>query len=285
MGEGALIVARAALMVDVALLMGLPLFWWVMGGAGRASAVAWLAVGGLLLSAFWLMASTAAMTGTSILAPDWASVAVLLTMTPIGPVLTVRACTLLLALLLALAGRTRLAIVPGALAAATLAWSGHAGASEGMAGTLHRAADVAHVWAAAAWIGALAGLLHATLRLRSGHDPRPVATMLARFALMGTLVVATLVVSGAMNLVMIAGVAQIPALAGSRYGWLLAVKLLLFALMLGLAAANRWRLTPTLERGGDGALVRLRWSLLIETSAAVAIIGLVAWLGTLDPMA
>ncbi|MFY9350935.1 MAG: copper homeostasis membrane protein CopD [Sphingobium sp.] len=285
MGEGALIAVRAALMLDLALLLGLPLFWWVMGRAGRAAMIAWLAVGGLLLSAFWLIASTAAMTGTTVLAPDWASVAVLLTMTPIGPVLAVRACALLLSLLLALAGRVRLAIVPAALAAATLAWTGHAGATEGLGGTLHRAADVAHIWAAAAWIGALAALLHAALRLRSGHDPRPVATMLARFALMGTLVVATLVVSGAVNLVMIAGLAELLALLGSRYGWLLAAKLGLFALMLGLAAANRWRLTRALERGGDGALVHLRRSLLVETSAAVAIIGLVAWLGTLDPMA
>lgn len=285
MGEGALIAARFALMIELALLMGLPLFWWIMGRAGRASTVAWLALGGLLLSAFWLLASTAAMTGTPVLVPDWASVAVLLTMTPIGPVLAVRACALLLALLLALAGRGPLAIAPAALAAATLAWTGHAGATEGLAGTLHRAADVAHIWAAAAWVGALAALLHAALRLQSGHDPRPVAMMLVRFALMGTLVVATLVVSGAVNLVMIAGLAELPALLGSRYGWLLAAKLLLFGLMLGLAAANRWRLTPALERGGDGALVHLRWSLLVETSAAAAIIGLVAWLGTLDPMA
>lgn len=283
MGEGALIAARTALMLDLALLMGLPLFWWIMGRAGAASAIAWLALGGLLLSAFWLLAGTAAMTGTSILAPDWASAAVLLTMTPIGPVLAVRACALLLALLLALAGRSRLAIAPAALAAATLAWTGHAGATEGLAGTLHRAADVAHIWAASAWIGALAALLLAALRLRPGHDPRPVATMLARFALMGALVVATLVVSGAINLVMIAGLAQWPALAGSSYGWLLAAKLGLFALMLGLAAVNRWRLTPALERGGEGAPGHLRWSLLVETSAAVAIIGLVAWLGTLDP--
>ncbi|MFB0874224.1 MULTISPECIES: copper homeostasis membrane protein CopD [unclassified Sphingobium] len=285
MGEGALIAARFALMMDLALLLGLPLFWWVMGRAGRGAAAAWLALGGLLLSAFWLVASTAAMTGTSVLAPDWASVAVLLTMTPIGPVLAVRACALLLALLLALAGRLRLAIVPSALAVATLAWTGHAGATEGLAGTLHRAADIAHVWAASAWIGALAALLHAALRLRQGHDPRPVAAMLARFALMGTLVVATLVVSGAVNLILITGLVEMTKLPGSRYGWLLAAKLLLFALMLGLAAANRWRLTPALERGGDGALRHLRWSLLVETSAAVAIIGLVAWLGTLDPMA
>jgi putative copper resistance protein D len=97
---------------------------------------------------------------------------------------------------------------------------------------------------------------------------------------------ATLVISGAINAIMIVGLAQLPLLIGSLYGWLLGAKLALFALMLALAAANRWRLTPALEgRAPARALTHLRLSLVVETSAAIAIIGLVAWLGTLDPTA
>lgn len=284
MTEGALIGARWALMIDLALLMGLPLFWWAMGIVGRRSVLAAMALGGMMLSALWLLASAAAMTGTPISSPDWASAQILLTMTPIGPVLAVRGTALLLALAcLILPQGLRVALIPAAVAAATLAWTGHAGATEDMAGTLHRAADVAHIWAAAGWIGALAVLLHAVVTRR--HDVQRVAAMLSGFALMGTLIVATLIVSGAINLVMIVGLAQLPALAGSRYGLLLGAKLGLFGLMLGLAAVNRWRLTPLLERGEtQRAIAHLRLSLGIETGAAVAIIGLVAWLGTLDPM-
>jgi putative copper resistance protein D len=288
MTEGALIGARFALMIDLALLMGLPLFWWVMGMAGRKRVVALLAVGGLALSALWLLASAAAMTGTPITSPDWASARILLTMTPIGPVLAVRGAALLVVLAAgALPRGTRWALVPAAVAVATLAWTGHAGATEALAGSLHRAADVAHIWAASGWIGALAVLLCAVTRLRKDEDARPAATVLARFALMGTLVVATLIVSGAINAVMIVGLSQLPQLVGSRYGWLLGGKLALFGLMLGLAAANRWWLTPALEEDAAPAraVAHLRLSLLLETSAAVAIIGLVAWLGTLDPMA
>jgi len=55
--------------------------------------------------------------------------------------------------------------------------------------------------------------------------------------------------------------------------------------MLALAALNRWRLTPALERGTPQQATRhLRLSLTVETIAALAIIGLVAWLGTLDPL-
>ena len=92
-----------------------------------------------------------------------------------------------------------------------------------------------------------------------------------------------MVVTGVVNSLMIVGIADLPALAGSRYGWLLGGKLLLFAGMLGLAALNRWRLTPALERG-DGAIGALRLSLAVETGAAIAIMTLVALLGTLDPM-
>jgi putative copper resistance protein D len=284
MTEGALIGARFALMIDLALLMGLPLFWWAMGMAGRKSVLVVLALGGMVLSALWLLASAAAMTGTPISSPDWASAQILLTMTPIGAVLAVRGGALLLTLgCLLLPQGLRVALIPAAVAAATLAWTGHAGATEDMAGTLHRAADVAHIWAAAGWIGALAVLLRAVVTLR--YDVQRVAAMLGGFALMGTLIVATLIISGAINLLVIVGLADLPALVGSHYGLLLGIKLVLFGLMLGLAAVNRWRLTPLLERGDRQlAIAHLRLSLAIETSAAIAIIGLVAWLGTLDPI-
>jgi putative copper resistance protein D len=76
----------------------------------------------------------------------------------------------------------------------------------------------------------------------------------------------------------------------SLYGWLLLAKLTLFGAMLLLAAANRWQLTPRLEAaayGGDAAaaLRHLRLSLLVETGLAILILGLVAALGTLDPLA
>ena len=263
MDGGVLVFARFGLMADLALLMGLPLFWWAMGMAGSRMVLVALALGGMALSALWLLASGASMTGTAMLPPDWATAEILLTMTPIGPVLAVRAAALLAALGLAVAGRTRLVLIPAAVAAATIAWTGHAGATEDMTGTIHRAADVAHIWAASGWIGALAALLHAVTAHRPQVDR--VAVMLAKFSLLGTVFVATLVVTGVVNSLM------------------LGAKLLLFVGMLGLAALNRWRLMPALERG-DGAIGALRLSLAVETGAAIAIMALVALLGTLDPM-
>ena len=287
MGD-ALIAARFVLMIDLALLMGLPLFWWLMGMQVRRRLVILLALGGLATSGVWLLASAAAMTGMPLMPPDWATAQILLTMTPIGTVLMVRAVALLLTLLIAALPRgNHWAILPAAIAAATLAWTGHAGATEDIAGSLHRAVDVAHIWAASAWLGALAVLLHAVVMLpATSSNVQRIARMLSQFAIIGTVIVATLIVSGIVNGIMIVGVTNLPALTGSSYGWLLAAKLALFALMLGLAAANRWRLSPALEHGPPARpLAHLRLSLLLETSAAIAIIGLVAALGTLDPMA
>ena len=82
---------------------------------------------------------------------------------------------------------------------------------------------------------------------------------------------------------------SLPGLALAR---LLALKLLLFAAMLALAAANRWRLTPALEAAlidsdADPAMAAaaMRRSLIAELMAGAAILALVAWLGTLDPFA
>lgn len=60
--------------------------------------------------------------------------------------------------------------------------------------------------------------------------------------------------------------------------------------MLLLAADNRFFLTPALAAAlkvGDGssAVRSLRRSLLIESSCAIAILALVAWLGLLAPPA
>lgn len=288
--DGVLIAARFALYADLAALAGLPLFWWSMGGRVRRGVIAALAVSGFALSALWLLASAAGMAGTPLLSPDWSVVEILLKETPVGTVLAVRAVSLLsiLPLLFRRGGGWNAAIaLPAAIAAATLAWSGHAAASEGLAGSAHRVADALHVLAAAGWFGALLALLGGVL---AGREIGQTAAMLERFSLFGTLFVATLIVTGAFNAVMIVGIPNLPALLHSRYGWLLLAKLALFGAMLLLAAANRWRLTPKLEAaledGNTGAaLGHLRLSLLVETSLAIIILGLVAALGTLDPLA
>ncbi|MGF2508145.1 CopD family protein, partial [Ralstonia pseudosolanacearum] len=107
------------------------------------------------------------------------------------------------------------------------------------------------------------------------------------FAGLGTLIVATLAVTGAANYLLIVG-PTVEGLFTTVYGGLLLAKLAVFALMLGLAAANRFRLSPRLAaavRSGDpaGAVSALRASLIAEACLGGIILGLVAWLGVLSP--
>jgi putative copper resistance protein D len=73
------------------------------------------------------------------------------------------------------------------------------------------------------------------------------------------------------------------ALWTSLWSKVLAAKLLLFAAMLGLAALNRWRLTPALAANAAGSGKQLRRSLCAETGLALGVLALVAVLGLLDP--
>ena len=93
-----------------------------------------------------------------------------------------------------------------------------------------------------------------------------------------------LLATGIANTLIIAG---LPMDFSTVWFGLLATKLGLFAVMLGLAAANRWWLTPALAQaltsGQPGSLRAIRLSLLLETGAACAIVAIVAALGTLAP--
>jgi putative copper resistance protein D len=76
----------------------------------------------------------------------------------------------------------------------------------------------------------------------------------------------------------------------SAYGILLLAKVGVFIGMLGLAAANRFHLTPALSQGlasgqPASAIAELRRSVFLETAAGLSILVLVGILGTLAPIA
>jgi len=145
--------------------------------------------------------------------------------------------------------------------------------------------------AAGAWTGALLGLILLVTRPAPRVDGPHLALThraLHGFGTVGTIVVATLAVTGLINAWLLVGPGNIPALATTLYGQLLLAKLALFAAMMGLAALNRFRLTPRFETSIAAAnhrvaLGTLRRSLAVEAGCAVTILALVAWLGTLEP--
>lgn len=300
-----LIAVRLALYVTLSGLFGLSAFsLYGLKGAERAEALAlrpWLVGSGLLGLLFSLVALAllaASMAG----APPWPidreAIGMLLSGSATGTAWEARMVALATASVLALIASARtallsLVVLAAAVALATLAWTGHGAMDDGVAGWVHLAADLLHLLAGGAWVGALLalGLLvarptgrvdaaHLTLSHRALHG----------FGAVGTVLVGTIVVTGLVNAWLLVGFANLPHLWATLYGQLLVAKLALFGVMLGLASLNRFRLTPAFEcaivaADHSGALGALRRSLAIEAACAVAILALVAWLGTLAPPA
>lgn len=300
--DGPLIAVRFALYATLSSLFGLAAFGLhALRGAARGRALAWaqwltgFALVALALSVVAIVLLAAAMAGTAPWPVDLATVALLLGGSATGTAWIVRMVALAVALLCALAsrggGRSLAGVAAGgAVALATLAWTGHGAMDEGAAGWVHLLADIVHMLAGGAWIGALLGLILMVVRAGDAAHLRATHGALHGFAATGTVLVACVVATGLVNAALLVGVAGLPRLFITLYGQLLLAKVALFGAMLVLAALNRFRLTPAFDRAitlGDTARARgaLRRSLVSETGCAVAILALVAWLGTLEPPA
>ena len=300
-----LIAVRLALYLALSGLFGLSAFSLYGLHAGeRSNALPlrpWLVGSGLaalLLSGIALALLAAAMAGAPAWPIDREAIGMLLTGTATGTAWQARMVALVVASVVALiaAGRAvRLGVVAlsAGIALATLAWTGHGAMDDGARGWVHLLADILHLLAAGAWVGALLGLTLLVTRPADRVDAahlRLTHRALHGFGLVGTIVVGAIVVTGLANGWLLVGLGNLPNLPFTLYGQLLLAKLALFGAMLGLASLNRFRLTPAFERSiaasnHRGAIGALRRSLAIETTCAVTVLALVAWLGTLEPPA
>lgn len=197
-----------------------------------------------------------------------------------GQAMLVRAAVLAALLIPALARRPWAALGLSGIAAASLAFGGHAAGGEGTLGLLRLGADMLHLLAAGVWLGALIAFV---TRAFEGMEAETFEA-LARFSGVGVGSVVVLAATGLANALWDSGGAPLAALA-TAWGRLLLLKLGLVGVMLALAALNRWRLVPALAQGGAPAdRARLRLSLAAETLLGVAVLLLVSLLGQLSPL-
>lgn len=301
------VVVRFGLYPDLMILFGVPLFSIYNGRTEIAAAerrrlrglYLATAIIGLALSGLSMAVLAASMAGVSLREVDADTVSMLATGTAIGWAWQVRIAALIVAIVAALAlsperrfGSWSLSAL-GGVALASLAWTGHGAMNEGLTGDIHVVADIVHLLAAGAWVAAIfafAVLLVRALRSRSWPAIERTHAALARFAIVGSIAVALLVTTGLVNMWLLVGWTGLASIGSSLYLQLLTVKLLLFLGMLGLAAMHRFSMTPALAdalAGGDPstAVVRIRRSVALEAILGIAILALVAWLGTLAPPA
>lgn len=298
MSEPFVYALRFLLYVDLMLLFGVPLFARSQRLAPLQVWRSWgllLAIAGLVMV---LLDATLRVSTLLDIAPDALGVddlAWFIGATTAGRAALVRGAVLALLLLLLLPRRQHARqLLPqtalAAIALASLAWNGHAGAGDYLQGWPRLSAGIIHLLAAGAWLGAimaLLGLLRRSLQQPSGERAAALLAGLRGFALPGTVIVALLAVTGSFSYIDLGG--SIASLTGTTHGRWLSFKLLLVAGMLLLAALHRWRLVPALAAALQTRAVHplraLRRSLALEALLALLVLACVAVLGTLDPTA
>ncbi len=182
-------------------------------------------------------------------------------------------------------------ILAGGLIAA-LTWAGHAAATQGQGRIIHLVADSIHLLAVGVWLGGLLPLaLLLTRAWRSTGSAWAAVAQEAtrRFSKLGLISVGCLVLTGAVNSLMIVG--DIPHLVGTTYGRLLLLKLSVLLPLVAIAAVNLLRLRPQLLASPDSdsddwpreLLRRLRRNVIGETCLGGAILLIVGALGITPP--
>lgn len=294
MEPGLIHLVRWALYVDIGLIFGLPAAAMAVGGRYELARWRGLLIGASLicvpLSIFGFLLHVAEMAGISLNAVDWSLALTILMSSNLGLAFIARCLAALAYSVLMGKGRPNTAMIAGGMAAITLAWSGHGGSSEGALGVVRLIGDMLHILAASAWVGALVLFILTLFSARpsSGDDAARSGALLSAFALPGTIIVCSILLTGISNMLFIAPPSAWPHMADGSYGRAMFIKLVLFFGMLSLATINRFVLTPRLLEGDGDHAVNVRAakiSIAAETVAGIAILALVAWLGMLDPAA
>lgn len=280
---------RFALYAVLGVLFGVPVAAVLTQAKGGLATVRPLmvmaAIIGIPSSIAGYLQTVAEMAGTSLRDLDWQLAGGLATGSALGRAFMVRTAALgaLAAITMKAPHRTGWLIPTAATGLATLAWSGHAAAGEGMLALVRLGTDILHLLAAAIWIGAL--LLFLAMLWHDAVARRDSVKALARFGGIGISVVATLGATGLANLWFLAPPGAWRNLLATGYGELLAIKLGVFFGMLTLAALNRFVLVPGLLSDVSAARAgfRLQFSIALELFAALAILAVVSRLGLMDP--
>ena len=164
----------------------------------------------------------------------------------------------------------------------SLAWISHAAAARVQ--LLGLLGDALHLCAAGAWVGGLAPL---TMFLRracvSSSLGERAAPVLQRFSILSLCCVSVLVVSGISNSWLLVG--SIHALFTTPYGRLLFLKLMLFVILIGFGARNRFVVKTELLKtpAGSDLVHQLRRNVICEACLGLAVVAIVACLGVTPP--
>ncbi len=234
----------------------------------------------LIVGLVWLTFESGVIAGSDSMAMTLQALPVVALHTQFGQWLMLRFG--LLAAVLALLWLPRRGLVAAtALAGLTLSVQpllGHAGAIGGGVGTELIASEALHLLAAGAWLGALLPLFIAIGILP--HEPA--ATACRNFTPIG--LSAVLILAGTAVVQTAEFMGGLPGLFGTTYGRVALVKLLLFVVLLTLAAINRLVFTDRLAGTSSLAARRhMRVSIAIEAVLGILVVITAGFLASQTP--
>jgi putative copper export protein len=130
---------------------------------------------------------------------------------------------------------------------------------------------IVHTLIVAFWLGALAPLLLA-VRLET---PAAAGRIVAGFSAYATWLVPVILVAGlALSILLLPNLASLL----TPYGKLLLSKVTVFAVLMGFAALNKWRLGPGISGGDAAALRAFSRSVLAEWGLILAVVAVTAFM-------
>lgn len=142
--------------------------------------------------------------------------------------------------------------------------------------------DVAHLAAAAVWLGGVVGLVVA---FRTGVEPDRLAGIVSRFSRRAVAAVVVVSAAGAvLAWVILPGFGQVTS---TGWGLALLTKVILVAVVVAIGAYNHRRLVPVLAGGDppDRAAPRLARLVLVEAVLLLVVVGVTSVLVTRSPVA
>ena len=173
---------------------------------------------------------------------------------------------------------------------ASIAWSGHAGATIGPERPIHLTVDSAHLIAAGLWPAGLLPLALFLIRASRSNSPSlllAAGSITRRFSAVSVLVVSALAATGLTNSYFLVG--SLPAFIASEYGRLLTLKVFLFFIMIAFGAWNLLRFKPQLAIADEQnakqrtALRKLMRNVIAELCLGTIVVLIVGALGATPP--
>jgi copper transport protein len=177
-------------------------------------------------------------------------------------------------LFLCLARRKAIATMGVALVIASFALSGHAATASPR--WIAIPTLLFHIGAVAFWMGSMVPLLNAL------HETQSAKTAIFRhFSDLALVVVPQLILAG--GILAVLQIQKPEALFASAYGLMLSLKLSLVALLLVVAACNRWILLPEMAENVAGHAARFRRAIQAELVLGVSVLCATAFLAQTVP--